>query len=646
MSVKTAVVGIGIVVFGTLRAFAAPFTLYDPGEKRPVDYEKYGEFFGVGTSSYSYRVHDIQGLAKAVGEGIFPNESIVQDPVHKRLLEERKLNGSHWDFIDNKNYEVNFHKWAIASVDTGTKLFYTAVILERAGMWLNAIKAYDALAVHFPKTVAWTFWKTPWYMGPVALDKIDVLCRRHPELGFKLEGRRIRVINGFDDDITNDKFECNHGHIVKVSKKQAQGGVKRSLSNAKIVVTRGGDRVRVVQYDTGDWQLLVDGKPFIVKGVSYSPNPVGKSPDRGTLVAHRDWQLQDENHDGVHDSLFKSSVDENRNNRQDPNEKTVGDATLLKEMGANTIRAYHHIYNKPLFEKLYRDFGLRVIVGDLLGAYSVGSGADWTTGTDYADPKQRANMLSSVEEMVKDNKDEPYVLFWVLGNENVFGVANNSHKNPEAFYSLVDEAAQLIHRLDPSHPVAIANGDLKFLDKLGKYAPNVDIIGVNSYRGDWGYGRSFFQNVKEQTGRPVVLTEFGCPAYAEGYPEKEALDYQANYLANNWQDIMYHSAGSGVGNSIGGVVFEWLDEWWKANSDLPEPVKRAKAKWYESKRKLYLNLQPENHDAVPQFAAPFLDGWSYEEWFGIFGQGDGKHSPFLREPRPVYKTLQKLWNQH
>ena len=70
---------------------------------------------------------------------------------------------------------------------------------------------------------------------------------------------------------------------------------------------------------------------------------------------------------GSHDSFFESWVDSNHNNKQDPDELTVGDAILLREMGANTIRAYHHIFNKPLFRKLYQEYGLRVMVGDLAG---------------------------------------------------------------------------------------------------------------------------------------------------------------------------------------------------------------------------------------------------------------------------------------
>ena len=122
-------------------------------------------------------------------------------------------------------------------------------------------------------------------------------------------------------------------------------------------------------------------------------------------------------------------------------------------------------------------------------------------------------MLAGVRKMVEEYKDEPYILMWVLGNENVYGVGNNSGKDPEAFYELVDRAAQLIHQLDPTRPVAIANGDLLYLDIMKEKAPHIDVFGANVYRGEQGFGRSFFQDVREQMDKPVLVTEYGAPAY-------------------------------------------------------------------------------------------------------------------------------------
>ncbi|MDP8230282.1 MAG: glycoside hydrolase family 2 TIM barrel-domain containing protein [Candidatus Gorgyraea atricola] len=597
-------------------------TLHDQGKEFPIDYSKYGYFKGIGTNKYRYVAKDPEGLAEAAGEGVYPNTSgITWDPRYREVKEEGRLEGNHWDFVNTDDLEANFYRWTQAAEPMGVRMFYAAMALENSGLLEHAIKAYYSIVVHFPKAIGWTYFHTPWYIAQVAIDRIDYLLRHNPDLKAELHGAKIFVENGFDDDITNDKFFINPGRLSKMN---FFDSIKNSLfknrpvKTGMVVEQRGDGRVDLVKYKNGHWQLRVEGRPYIVKGVAYDPNKIGQSPDEGTLA---DWMQADYNNNGRIDAPYDSWVDKNFNNTQDADEETIGDFGLLKEMGANTIRIYHHASNKELLKDLYDNYGIMSIMGDLLGAYTVGSGASWYEGTDYENPEHRETMKKGVRQMVEEFKDEPYVLFWMLGNENNYGVANNAKKKPDAYYTFVNEIANMIRSIDRDHPVAVCSGDLFFLDKFAEFAPDVDIYGSNAYRGRHGFGRSFWGNMQEVCDKPIIITEYGCPSYMQGRSREHVEEKQAEYLRGNWEDILYNSAGHrGIGNSIGGVLFEWLDEWWKA-------------------------YEPMLHDTTRNWSGPFPDGWNYEEWLGVAGQGDGKSSPFLRQLKKAYFVYQEMWTE-
>ncbi len=596
------------------------FTLLDPGKERIVDYEKYGEFEKVGTPDYKYKITDRKGLAAAIGEGIHPSNSIIKNMEYQEAKHKGRLEGSHWKFIDRDDTQLDFFKWATASEAAGVKLFYTAFALQKAGHYVHAIKAYYAIIVHYPKTVTWTLmWQTPIYLGPAAIDGINWLCRNHPELGMKLVGAKIKV-NSFDDrDTENDIIITNPGKIVKCKPKNV-APKKVKLKKSKIVKSIGGKKVQLVKYKNGHWQLLVEGKPYIIKGMAYGATKIGQSPDNLDLA---DWMLCDYNKNGKIDGPYDSWVDKNGNNKQDADEPVVGDFQLLKEMGCNTIRNYHSAANKELLRELYENYGIMSIMGDFLGMYSVGSGASWEEGTDYSNPQQRAKMIEGVKKMVMEFKDEPYVLFWVLGNENNYGVANNCQKDPAVYYKFVNEVAKIIHQLDPDHPVAICNGDLGYLSYFVKYCPDVDIFGCNAYRGDKGFG-GLWNEIKESCDRPVFITEYGIYSYKHKKSKEFSEKKQADYHYGCWEDITYNRGGSGAGNSLGGIVYQWLDEWWKAGHSS--------------------EFSPDEQDIWGGMDKNFDEPCSLDEWLGICSQGDGSKSPFLRQLRQAYYTYKDLWN--
>jgi beta-glucuronidase len=591
------------------------FKLANRGSEDIVNYRKYGEFEGIGTENYYYIIENQAGLSKAVGEGIYPNSSsVLKCPGYKEFKQQGRLKGQHWDFINRPQYQANFYKWATASEDRGVKLFYTALALEKSGHIKHAIKAYYALCVNFPKTIGWTYWHTPWYVGQVSMDKIRFLCKQYPKLGWKLEGGYIIVKGGYDDNVRNDIFIVNPGQLVKVKRSQLFDK-RRDVGKQKVIKSTGSGHIKLLQYEDKSWQLLVDNMPYIIKGIAYEPSKIGQTPDQGTL---EDWMQQDNNRNSRVDAPYDAWVDKNRNNIQDADEKEVGDFHLLWDMGCNTIRVYHHASNMPLLRDLYENYGIMSLMGDFIGTYAIGSGASWYKGTDYSDPLQQQNMLDSIKEMVDKYKDEEYVLMWVLGNENNYGVANNAKKDPVSYYKFVNKAAEFIKSIDPhKRPVVVCNGEVKFLDIFAKECPSVDVFGLNSYRGGYGFGH-LWRIVKNEANKPVIITEYGCPAYNMYADREQSEAEQAEFLKNCWIDIISNSDGYGHGNSLGGVLFEWVDEWWKA-------------------------YEPGLHDTKPLWAGSFPDGWMHEEWLGITSQGSGKNSPYQRILRKAYYEYKKLW---
>ena len=611
-------------------AFAAADPLFKQnfeGKEFPVDYEKYGTFKNVGTDKYEYEIKDYDGLSQAVGDGIFPNNfTVYSDPSYKKLVDERRLIGTKWEYVNGSDIQACYFTWSVLEdEEPGVKLFYTAYNLERAGLYQQAVKAYYAIVVNFPRSIGWTYWNTPWYVGVKAIDVIQVLLRKHPEIGYTLVGADITVQNGFDIDASNDIFIINPGKLVKTEtlpkKNPDRGPVTRKL---------GGKNGELVQYQNGDWEFLIDGKPTMLKAISYQPISVFQSHDEGTVA---DWMTYDSNKNGKPDSPMDAFVDKNGNNKQDADEPSVGDFKLMADMGVNCVRIYHHATNKELLRQAFKDYGLRIMQGDLLGMYCVGSGASWDKGTDYGDEQQKKNMLESVKKMVLEFKDEPYVCMWVLGNENnyggvfgnVGGVGNVGQK-PEAYYTFVNEAAKLVKSLDNTRPVAICNGDLGFFEIFSAKCPDVDVFGANAYRGSHGFGQSIWGTAKKMINRPVIITEYGCPGFHEGQPPEVGLKDQADYDEGAWEDISFNSySGNGFGNAIGGVLFEWVDGWWKSG----QPPRYS----------------PAIQETVGQWPGPFPDGWSHEEWFGVCSQGNGTQTPFLRTLRPVYYVYQKLWKE-
>ncbi len=262
---------------------------------------------------------------------------------------------------------------------------------------------------------------------------------------------------------------------------------------------------------TSGRQILVNNAPYIIKGICYHPVPKGSD--------QRDF----------------SNLTE--------------DLELMVEAGINTIRVYSPINDKAVLDEI-DEAGLKVILGF---GYNQDGNFDILSG--------------SFLDYVNTYKNHNAILLWELGNEY------NYH--PEWFdgdiknwYNAMNNAAQLIHENDSSHPVTTAHGELP--DSLAlSLSKNIDVWGMNVYR--WDNPATIFSQWSEISKKPMYLSEAGGDSYMtisrddyeEGYNEKAQADANKNIL-----NAIFNATEicSGV------AMFSFTDGWWKAgNNESQDP---------------------------------------------------------------------------
>ncbi|MCM8796566.1 MAG: hypothetical protein NC923_01590 [Candidatus Omnitrophica bacterium] len=373
-------------------------------------------------------------------------------------------------------------------------------------------------------------------------------------------------------------------------------------------------KVYIRKLKNNNYQLMVNNKPYVVKGACYNPISIGQSHDY-------DWW-------------------------SDPAKPWLVDGKLMKDMGINTIRIYQVGDNPDAVRQVIRDFynlyGIRTILGDWLGFWEYPC-------PFYADAAFQEKIKKQVLDMVRLYKDEPGILLWILGNENNFsciGTVNpwsseEIDKEPDPqkqkamrakiYYSYVNDIAKEIHKIDFNHPVALGNGELIGLEYANQFCQDVDLVACIIYRGKT-FG-SLFRSLRATFDKPILLSEFGADAY-DAYLKKEDQNIQAFFLKSQWRQIYENLAGNpaGSGNCIGGTMFEWTDEWWKHNQNNAEGWKTHDTEAGWSNGSYYFDIQaPANKNMN-------------EEWFGIVALSEDMEGGInKRIPRKAYYVIRDFW---
>jgi hypothetical protein len=371
------------------------------------------------------------------------------------------------------------------------------------------------------------------------------------------------------------------------------------------------NKVSVQTNDKG-MKLSVDGKDFMINGMNWDYYPIG------TNYTYSLWNQSDD--------VIKAALD--------------SEMGLLKNMGVNTIRQYTGVPARWI-KYIYENYGIYTMLNHSFGRYGLTLNGVWVANTEYANASTKKLLLAEVKTMVKEYKDTPGVLLFLLGNENNYGLFwdgaetenipledRKSTARARDLYKLFNEAIVEMKKEDQSHPMAICNGDLLFLDIIKKECKDIDILGTNVYRGI-SFGDAF-QRVKDELNKPIMFTEFGADAF-NAISNAEDQKSQAYYMVGNWKEIYENAAGLGkAGNSIGGFTFQFSDGWWKFGQTKNLDIHDTNASWSNGGYPLDLKGTENNMN---------------EEWFGICAKGPtNSRGLYDLYPRAAYYTLKEAHN--
>lgn len=368
------------------------------------------------------------------------------------------------------------------------------------------------------------------------------------------------------------------------------------------------DKVKVEQRNDG-WRLLVNDEAIMVNGMNWDYFPIG------TNYAYNLWDQSD-------DFIQKALYDE---------------MSMLKNLGVNAIRVYTGIQPKWI-TYIYEKYGIYTMLNHSFGRYGLTLEGAWIANTDYSDLRTRELLLKEVKELAEAYKGTSGLLLYLLGNENNYGLFwggaetedipvedRKSAQRARYMYTLFNEAAIAMKSIDEKHPVSFCNGDLLFMDIIAEECKDVDIFGINVYRG-----LSFtdlYDRVKSEYDKPVLLTEFGSDAF-NAITNEEAQKDQAIYNVANWKEIYENAAGLGKnGNSIGGFTFQFSDGWWKFGQTINLDVHDNNASWENGG--YHFDYTPGKNNMN-------------EEWFGICAKGPTNSMGFYQlHPRAAYYALKE-----
>ncbi|GMU08506.1 glycoside hydrolase family 2 TIM barrel-domain containing protein [Corallococcus caeni] len=270
-------------------------------------------------------------------------------------------------------------------------------------------------------------------------------------------------------------------------------------------------RTSIVKAGEG-WKLVVDGQPYVAKGVTFSGTGGPANFDR--------------------------------------------DCEQLRALGVNTLRTWGTGEETPALLDAAHKHGLRVLVGLWLRPGRAGMEND--DAFDYVrDAKGREAQFQATLAQVRRFKDHPAVLAWGLGNEVILNSPDEASK--VAYARFLEKVVRAVKKADPGHPVLSVDAWTLGVPLWEKYVPSLDAYGLNVY----GRGIHALADAVKQAGgrKPWFITEFGAqgewevPKDARGIPQEPGDGEKYSVIVDGWRNALAPHVQTG--RCLGLFVFNY-----------------------------------------------------------------------------------------
>ena len=210
--------------------------------------------------------------------------------------------------------------------------------------------------------------------------------------------------------------------------------------------------------------------------------------------------------------------------------------------------------------------------------------------SDYLNDDYKNRLREEVRTLAETFKDDRNILIWGIGNEIQLDGANG-----EAEWTFVNELSEIIKSIDKRHLTStVISHSASALDSIAKYAPSLDLIGINSY------------------GNIAQLAEM-----------VDNSDYKGAYLVTEWGPT----------------------GWWECpRTEWGAPIEQTS----KEKRQVYEKRYTQDIMKSNRCLGSYCFLWGQKEertptWFCMFVESNVEGLPLNGEKTPMVEAMQRVW---